>query len=78
MSYVSEEIDKFLKTGNLEFVCKYSESGQIFLPAALVKYLKLEAGKDSICFSVLRDGPNKGEIRFAAVHGVPRRKEEKD
>ena len=72
MAHINEEVNIFLQTGNLDFVCKYSASGQIFLPKAIVKYLHLKPGTDLICFSILREKSDKGQIRFTKVKRDPR------
>lgn len=68
MAHADEKIENFLETKSLNFVCKYSGSGQIFIPKTIMKYLYLERGKSSICFSVIADEPNKGQILFTKVN----------
>ena len=65
MKKVDNKIQRFLNKGDLIYTCKLSKAQQVYLPYAIMDYLKLAAGKDSVVFEVQIIGANKGHIRFA-------------
>ncbi|MGB2706385.1 MAG: hypothetical protein WBC74_05990 [Candidatus Omnitrophota bacterium] len=77
MRKVDGEIQRFIDKGSLIFTCRISESQQVYLPQAIMDYLQLSAGKDTVAFEVQAIGPQKGEIRFARVGPMPKEKNHK-